>query len=85
MADAVELIATIARFRRATPRNTDVMAVRDALEKRLPGNEILDCLAEQVADSEVAWSLGSFGAIAEFTCDAEEMATSIETMEAWRR
>jgi hypothetical protein len=32
----------------------------------------LDFLAEQLADSEVAWSLGTFGAIAEFMRDADE-------------
>ncbi len=37
--------------------------------------EVADFLAEQAADSEVAWSLGTFGAIAEFTRDADEAAT----------
>lgn len=32
----------------------------------------LDFLAEQIADSEVAWSLGTFGALAEFMRDAGE-------------
>jgi hypothetical protein len=31
-------------------------------------------LAEQAADSDVGWSLGTFGAIAEFTRDADEAA-----------
>jgi hypothetical protein len=35
---------------------------------------LLEFLAEQAADSEVAWSLGTFGAIAEFTRDADEPA-----------
>jgi hypothetical protein len=34
--------------------------------------DLLDFLAEQAADNEVAWSLGTFGAIAEFTRDADE-------------
>ena len=33
----------------------------------------LDFLAAQLADAEVGWSLGTFGAIAEFTRDADEM------------
>jgi hypothetical protein len=33
----------------------------------------LDFLAGQLADAEVGWSLGTFGAIAEFTRDADEM------------
>jgi hypothetical protein len=34
--------------------------------------DLLDFLADQVADSEVAWSLGTFGALAEFMRDADE-------------
>jgi hypothetical protein len=34
--------------------------------------DLLDFLAEQVANNEVAWSLGTFGAIAEFARDADE-------------
>jgi hypothetical protein len=41
-----------------------------------------DLLAEQVADSEVAWSLGTFGAIAEFTRDADEPVVLDRTDEA---
>jgi hypothetical protein len=37
--------------------------------------EVAEFLAEQAADSEVGWSLGTFGAIAEFTRDADEAAT----------
>lgn len=37
--------------------------------------DLAEFLAEQAADSEVAWSLGTFGAIAEFTRDADEAAT----------
>lgn len=37
--------------------------------------ELVEFLAEQAADSDVAWSLGTFGAIAEFTRDADEAAT----------
>jgi hypothetical protein len=36
--------------------------------------DLTEFLAEQTADSEVGWSLGTFGAIAEFTRDAGEMA-----------
>jgi hypothetical protein len=36
--------------------------------------DLVEFLAEQVADSEVAWSVGTFGAIAEFTRDAAEPA-----------
>jgi len=36
--------------------------------------EVLDFLAGQLADTETAWSLGSFGAIAEFMRDADEAA-----------
>jgi hypothetical protein len=34
--------------------------------------DLMDVLAEQAADSEVAWSLGTFGALAEFMRDAGE-------------
>jgi len=34
--------------------------------------DLVEFLAEQVSDNEVAWSLGTFGAIAEFTRDADE-------------
>jgi hypothetical protein len=37
--------------------------------------DLMDFLAEQVFDSEVAWSLGTFGALAEFTRDPGEAAT----------
>jgi hypothetical protein len=37
--------------------------------------DLVEFLAEQAADSEVGWSLGTFGAIAEFTRDADEAAT----------
>lgn len=36
--------------------------------------DLLDLIAGQVADVETAWSIGTFGAIAEFTRDAEETA-----------
>jgi hypothetical protein len=35
---------------------------------------LLDFLAEHLADVETGWSIGTFGAIAEFTRDAEESA-----------
>jgi hypothetical protein len=35
--------------------------------------DLVEFLAEQAADNEVAWSLGTFGAIAEFTRDADEL------------
>jgi hypothetical protein len=31
-----------------------------------------DFLAQQLADPETSWSLGTFGAVAEFSCDADE-------------
>ena len=34
--------------------------------------DLMEILAEQAADSEVAWSLGTFGALAEFMRDADE-------------
>jgi hypothetical protein len=34
--------------------------------------DLLDLLTQQVADNEVGWSLGTFGALAEFTRDADE-------------
>jgi hypothetical protein len=34
--------------------------------------DLMEVLAEQAADSEVAWSLGTFGALAEFMRDADE-------------
>lgn len=37
---------------------------------------LLDVLGDQLADTETAWSLGTFGAIAEFTRDADETAIS---------
>ena len=36
---------------------------------------LLDFLAEQLADVETGWSIGTFGAIAEFTRDSDEAAT----------
>ena len=36
---------------------------------------LLGFLADRLADAETAWSLGTFGAIAEFTRDADETAT----------
>ena len=36
---------------------------------------IMDFFGEQLADVETAWSVGTFGAIAEFMRDADEMAT----------
>ena len=36
--------------------------------------DLLDLIAGQVTDVETAWSIGTFGAIAEFTRDAEETA-----------
>ncbi len=35
--------------------------------------EVMDGLAEQLADAETTWSLGTFGAIAEFVRDADEL------------
>ena len=35
---------------------------------------LLDFLADQLTDVETAWSVGTFGAIAEFTRDADEAA-----------
>jgi hypothetical protein len=35
----------------------------------------LGFLADQLADPEVAWSLGAFGVITEFTRDADEART----------
>ncbi|MDR3422405.1 MAG: hypothetical protein P4L80_14385 [Xanthobacteraceae bacterium] len=40
---------------------------------------LLDLLAQQLADAETGWSLGTFGAIAEFTRDADERATLART------
>lgn len=37
--------------------------------------ELQDFLADQLSDTETAWSLGTFGAIAEFTRDSDEAAT----------
>ena len=37
--------------------------------------DVLNLLADQLADAETAWSLGTFGAIAEFTRDADEGVT----------
>jgi hypothetical protein len=37
-------------------------------------SEVTDFLAQQLADSEVGWSLGTFGAIAEFSRDTGEKA-----------
>ena len=36
--------------------------------------KLLDFFAEQLTDVETAWSIGTFGAIAEFTRDAQEAA-----------
>ena len=43
---------------------------------------ILDFLAGQLADTESGWSLGTFGAIAEFTRDAGEPASLEHTRES---
>jgi len=43
---------------------------------------ILDFLAGQLADTEAGWSLGTFGAIAEFTRDAGEPASLEHTRES---
>jgi hypothetical protein len=37
--------------------------------------ELVEFLAEQMADANTGWSLGTFGAIAEFTRDVDEAAT----------
>jgi len=37
--------------------------------------DLLEFLADQLADAETAWSIGSFGAIAEFVRDIEEAVT----------
>jgi hypothetical protein len=39
--------------------------------------DFLDLLIARLADTETGWSLGTFGAIAEFTRDADEPATTI--------
>ena len=36
---------------------------------------IMDFLGEQLTDVETAWSVSTFGAVAAFTRDADEMAT----------
>jgi hypothetical protein len=43
-------------------------------EVHMRNRNLLDLLADQIADAETAWSLGTFGAIAEFTRDADEAA-----------
>ena len=43
---------------------------------------LLDFVAEQLADVETGWSIGTFGAIAEFTRDAGEAATLTRTDDA---
>ena len=40
---------------------------------------LLDFLANQLADADTAWSLGTFGALAEVTRDADETATLART------
>jgi hypothetical protein len=42
----------------------------------------IDMLAEWLADSAAGWSMGTFGAIAEFTRDANEMASPDRTDDA---
>jgi len=37
-------------------------------------DHVIDFLADQLADTEAGWSVGTFGAIAEFTRDPEEQA-----------
>jgi hypothetical protein len=44
--------------------------------------DLLDFLAQQIVDNEVAWSLGTFGVIAEFTRDADEPVVLDRTDEA---
>jgi hypothetical protein len=43
--------------------------------------DFLDLLAGQLADAETAWSVGTFGAIAEFTRNTDEVATTIRNGE----
>ena len=45
----------------------------------MTGIEHLDFLAGQLADAEAGWSIGTFGAIAEFTRDASEAAELDQT------
>jgi hypothetical protein len=40
---------------------------------------LIDFLAGRLADTETGWSLGTFGAIAEFTRDANEPAALHQT------
>lgn len=42
-------------------------------------NHLIDFLAGRLADAETGWSLGTFGAIAEFTRDANEPAALHQT------
>jgi hypothetical protein len=44
--------------------------------------ELLDFLASQIGDVETGWSIGTFGAIAEFMRDADEAATLTRTGDA---
>lgn len=42
----------------------------------MSNESLLDVLADRISDVETGWSLGTFGAIAEFTRDADEAATT---------
>jgi hypothetical protein len=48
------------------------MTVRSAGADMSKSHDVMDFLAGQVADFEAGWSVGAFGAIAEFTRDAGE-------------
>lgn len=48
----------------------------------IAGADCLGFLAQQLSDPEAAWSLGTFGAIAEFTRDADEAADFLRTANA---
>ena len=42
------------------------------MQRKLEVPELLDFLAGQIEDAEAQWSLGTFGAIAEFSRDPDE-------------
>jgi hypothetical protein len=56
---------------RAPPASSPTRGRRNVT--RVPS--LLDFLAEQLADTQTAWSVGTFGAVAEFTRNAAEAAT----------
>jgi hypothetical protein len=54
------------------------MTVSSGASQPLESNEVVSFLAEQIGDCETQWSLGTFGALAEFSRDADEPTAIVQ-------